>query len=143
MAELHRARKAPAKSVLPRLIDPKMVFRLDVDDLLWQEDPGLGEEECSELPLWLGDAKIRGGIVAILERDRCVEENERLDYECTAMRDWLDDELRALNAAISIHSGNHSSFIVPSFADGPTLCKEMKMKGCDINFSDASKTCAK
>ncbi|KDQ13392.1 hypothetical protein BOTBODRAFT_133638, partial [Botryobasidium botryosum FD-172 SS1] len=99
MASLQRARRASKKTVLPRLVDAKTIFRLDVDELLWQEDPGLGEEDCEELPRWLGDDNVREGIIAMLERDRCREEGERLDTECAAMQQWLADELRAIQCA--------------------------------------------
>lgn len=109
MAGHKRDRKAPSKTVLPRLVDAKMIFRLDVDELLWQDDPGLGEEDCEELPRWLSDDNVREGIVAMLECDRCKEEIERLDHECTAMQQWLADELGAIQAALQ----NAQGMLVP------------------------------
>ncbi|KDQ06045.1 hypothetical protein BOTBODRAFT_86138, partial [Botryobasidium botryosum FD-172 SS1] len=74
MTALRRARKAPAKSVLPHKLDSKKVFRLDVNDGLWEEDPGLGDEDFQNLPRWMTDDNVRKGILFLLQRDRCLEE---------------------------------------------------------------------
>ncbi|KDQ05679.1 hypothetical protein BOTBODRAFT_122395 [Botryobasidium botryosum FD-172 SS1] len=101
MDSLRRGHKAPINTVSPQKLDVRKIFRLDVDDELWQEDPGLGDETCDELPRWLGDEKVRNGIVFMLERDRCLEEIKRLDAECLAMQSWLVDELQNLESAFS------------------------------------------
>ncbi|KDQ18280.1 hypothetical protein BOTBODRAFT_98760, partial [Botryobasidium botryosum FD-172 SS1] len=76
MKDLRRDGKAPTESKLPRKLDSAKIFRLDVDDDLWQDDPGLGDD-AGDVPGWLGNDKIRDGIVAMLEQDRCLEEEER------------------------------------------------------------------
>lgn len=97
MTGIRRNGRAPRRTVLPRRIDGTKIFRLDVDDDLWQDDPGLGEEAFDTLPPWQGDEKVRNGITAMLVRERCLEEKERLDHECSAMQTWLSDEFRVLN----------------------------------------------
>ena len=74
------------KTRLPRKLEITKIFRLDVDDDLWQEDPGLGSQESDALPSWLSDDKVREGIVAMLEEDRCKEEKEHLNHECVAIQ---------------------------------------------------------
>lgn len=101
METLRRGHKAPPKTVSPQKLDIRKIFRLDVDDELFQEDPGLGNEACDNLPPWLSDEKVRNGIVSMLERDRCLEEIERLDAECLAMQSWLADEQLNLGTALS------------------------------------------
>ncbi|KDQ13386.1 hypothetical protein BOTBODRAFT_111622 [Botryobasidium botryosum FD-172 SS1] len=101
MDSLQRGHKAPINTVSPQKLDVRKIFRLDVDDELWQEDPGLGDEACDKLPRWLGDEKVRNGIVSMLEQDRCLEEIRRLDAECLAMQSWLVDGLKNLETAFS------------------------------------------
>ena len=50
------------------------LFSLDVDDDIWQ-DIGLTEtDDSTDPPLWLSDENVRMGIRAMLEMDRCQEE---------------------------------------------------------------------
>ena len=60
--------------MLPIHIDMEHLFSLDVDDDIWQ-DIGLTETDNSgDPPLWLCDENVRDGIRAMLEQDRCLEE---------------------------------------------------------------------
>ncbi|KDQ11852.1 hypothetical protein BOTBODRAFT_113727 [Botryobasidium botryosum FD-172 SS1] len=105
MKALRRDGQAPIESKLPRTLDAAKIFRLDVDDDLWQDDPGLGDDDAGDVPGWLGNDKIRDGIVAMLERDRCFEEEERLQHERGSMQAWITSEVRAITAACIVHQG--------------------------------------
>lgn len=93
MALLARQGKKPnARTRLPRKLDAKKLFRLDVDDEIWQEDPGLGPQDEQNLPRWQTDDEVRRGIAALLEQRRCVEELERLRAEVGALAAWWKEE---------------------------------------------------
>ncbi|KZV85254.1 hypothetical protein EXIGLDRAFT_580325, partial [Exidia glandulosa HHB12029] len=70
----------------------KKLFRLDVDDDIWQEDPGLGPQDEGDLPQWQVDRDVREGIIMFLERQRCLEEVERLNAEARALLGWWLEE---------------------------------------------------
>ncbi|EJD41840.1 hypothetical protein AURDEDRAFT_41470, partial [Auricularia subglabra TFB-10046 SS5] len=75
MASLARQGKKPTPRVrLPRKLDSKKIFKLDVDDDIWQEDPGLGPQGEASFPRWQTDVDMKRGIRALLEKRRCVEE---------------------------------------------------------------------
>ena len=90
---------------VPRRLDAKKLFRLDVDDDIWQEDPGLGPQDEGGLPRWQVDEPVRNGIKAMLEVDRCREERERLLAEARALRSWWMEESQVLSRFISTASG--------------------------------------
>jgi hypothetical protein len=90
--------------VVPKKISREGLFGLDVDDEIWQ-DVGLEEgEDTSLTPAWLGNDEVRQGITSVLELDRCVEEEMRLQRERCAMQDWMLAEWDALQAAQNITS---------------------------------------
>ena len=80
---------------------------MDVDDEIWQ-DIGLEEVDSKEItpPCWMSDEAVRNGIKAVLELDRCKEEEERLIHECQALQVWFSEEwtviLEALQTAESL-----------------------------------------
>ncbi|KZV88474.1 hypothetical protein EXIGLDRAFT_598585, partial [Exidia glandulosa HHB12029] len=75
MATLARQGKKPTgRAPLPRKLDPKKLFRLDVDDEIWQDDPGLGQQNDGEVARWQIDPQVKRGIIALLEKRRCTEE---------------------------------------------------------------------
>lgn len=85
--------KAPKrKMVLPRRLDSRKLFRLDVDDDIWQEDLGLGPQDEGNLPRWQTDEDVKNGIVLLLEERRAIEELERLQAEVTALGCWWEEE---------------------------------------------------
>ena len=53
-----------------------------------------------EPPLWLCDDKVRAGIKAVLELDRCDEEDARLQRETMALRVWFREEWEVAVRAI-------------------------------------------
>lgn len=91
---------APEGSIPPVKIPKERVWSLDVDDEIWQ-DVGLEDGEMSgDAPDWLTDAKTRQGIQAMLDFERCVEEEMRLKRERDAMQHWLKEEWYAVLQAL-------------------------------------------
>ena len=68
LANLIANGQAPPGSVVPQSIQRDGLFRLDVDDDIWQ-DVGLDDEYDGGIPLWLGDEGVRLGIQALLQHD--------------------------------------------------------------------------
>ena len=97
-----RQKKAPAGAIQPQEIPREGLFKLDVDDEIWQ-DVGLDDDHYAEMPLWLSDEGVRQGIRSLLELDQCEEEKLRLQQERCALQEWLLEEWevnqQALNAA--------------------------------------------
>ncbi|KAG6822999.1 hypothetical protein H0H92_011799 [Tricholoma furcatifolium] len=93
---------APPGALPPQKIPTKGLFALDVDDTIWQ-DVGLTDDMGSinvTPPAWLADDRVRDGIRAFLEHDRCIEEEERVRHECQSMRLWFMEEWSVVNRAI-------------------------------------------
>ncbi|KIM34886.1 hypothetical protein M413DRAFT_32940 [Hebeloma cylindrosporum] len=65
--------RAPSGAICPDKIESKGLFALDVDDVIWQ-DTGLNDVNSESPPRWLCDAKVRSGILVMLDLDRCEEE---------------------------------------------------------------------
>ena len=72
---------------------------MGVDDAIWEEIPM--ENEDVEPPQWLCDEDVREGIRAILQWDRCAEEERRLKVERGRIQEWLVQEWRCLSQAIA------------------------------------------
>ncbi|KAJ7845029.1 hypothetical protein B0H14DRAFT_2358311, partial [Mycena olivaceomarginata] len=97
---LIKQKKAPPHSMALLPIPADHLWQLDMDDDIWQ-DVGLDDDEISaEPPLWLCDEKVRSGIRAMLELDRCKEENVRLKKERCAMQVWFAEEWQVVNLAL-------------------------------------------
>ncbi|KAJ3714473.1 hypothetical protein C8R42DRAFT_591231, partial [Lentinula raphanica] len=103
MNRLIRQKKAPRNSIAPIPIETEHLFDLDVDDDIWL-DVGLGYEAEGDTgalpPLWLSDDNVRAGIRAMTDRDRCLEEQERLHRERSAIQFWFNEEWQVVNKAI-------------------------------------------
>jgi len=95
---LRRQRKAPLGAIIPEQIELAAIFSLDVDDAIWQ-DVGLDEEHDGPVPQWLGDDNVRTGIKALLELDRCLEEETRLRKERCVMQEWMLEEWNSVQIA--------------------------------------------
>lgn len=100
LAELIRLGRALPGAVAPTPISRDGLFKLDVDDDIWQ-DVGLDEDDATggDVPLWLGDDNVREGIRARLELDRCLEEEVRLSKERCSMQEWMMEEWEVLKDA--------------------------------------------
>ncbi|KAG6904446.1 hypothetical protein DXG01_009881, partial [Tephrocybe rancida] len=73
MEKLFADGKAPPGAICPKQLELKGIFDLNVDDTIW-EDIGLEDGSPAAPPLWLANESVRAGIKALLERDRCIEE---------------------------------------------------------------------
>ncbi|KAG6914194.1 hypothetical protein DXG01_001825, partial [Tephrocybe rancida] len=99
MSAMIRDQKAPHGARSPAKIDSKGLWALDIDEI-WQ-DIGL-DEDVSELqpPAWPCEEHVRNGIKALLEHDRCLEEETRLIHEHRSLQVWFSEEWKVVNAAI-------------------------------------------
>lgn len=94
---------APRGARAPVPIESDGLFKLDVDDDIWQDIGLTGDADDSDsIPAWLGNNMVRKGIKALLEHDRCLEEERRLSKECLAMQQWFQEEWETCQAALAI-----------------------------------------
>jgi len=101
MKVLIRQNKAPTGAILPIDIPREGLFKLDVDDDIWQ-DIGLDNEQNDSAPLWLKDEKVRQGIKSMLQLDRCEEEEARLLRERRSLQEWMQEEWKVVQMAKQI-----------------------------------------
>ncbi|KAK7007314.1 hypothetical protein R3P38DRAFT_2553906 [Favolaschia claudopus] len=100
LAQLIRDGKAPRGSAYPIEINLKGLWKLDVDDAIFQ-NVGLDDaDEGGNPPLWMSDESVRSGIRAMLELKRCDEEEARLKKEALALRVWFGEEWKVINKAM-------------------------------------------
>ncbi|KIM39164.1 hypothetical protein M413DRAFT_75240 [Hebeloma cylindrosporum] len=101
LKEMIKAKKAPLGAIAPFPIEMSGLFKLDVDDDIWQ-DVGLTDDndEVREIPPWLGNECVQKGIKSLLELDRCMEEKHRLIAENISMRQWMREEWVIVTSAI-------------------------------------------
>jgi hypothetical protein len=102
---LIKTKKAPKGAVAPVPVPTKGLYQLDVDDVIWQD---LGLDDADELgtpPLWLCDDKVRSGIRAVLQKDRCNEEAPRLLRERKHLQIWFATEWQAVAEAHALSTG--------------------------------------
>ena len=95
-------KESPRGACAPHRIATDGLFKLDVDDDIWQ-DVGLDDVDVSpgkRIPLWLGDEGVRKGIKSLLELDRCNEELRRLSHERSAMQEWFEEEWQCVVKAM-------------------------------------------
>jgi hypothetical protein len=90
---------APADAVIPQKIEREGLFKLDVDDDIWQ-DSGLDDGPEGYAPLWLQDEDVRDGIKHMLLLDRCLEEEKRLVKERCMLQEWMLDEWACVQSCI-------------------------------------------
>ncbi|KAJ8077132.1 hypothetical protein PM082_001560 [Marasmius tenuissimus] len=100
MATLKKHRRCPANAIPPPEIQISDLFKLDVDDVIWQ-DIGLGDDDDVIPPPWMADENVRKGIRSLLEKDQCQEEITRLQHERNSIQTWFAEEWQALTQAIT------------------------------------------
>jgi len=93
LSDLIKKRNAPHGAVIPLHLSMETLFKLNVDDDIWQ-DIGLTDDidTLQDIPPWLGNEDVRHGIKALLELDRCEEEERCLAAEHIAMQQWFKEE---------------------------------------------------
>ena len=101
--------KAPLGAQAPNMLKSEGLFKLDVDDEIWQ-DIGMEDVDGPE-PAWLGDRLMCDGIRMLLQYDRCVEEEKCLIREVHAMKHWMQEEWLCVQSCIEISGLFYSSSI--------------------------------
>ncbi|EIN09234.1 hypothetical protein PUNSTDRAFT_67722, partial [Punctularia strigosozonata HHB-11173 SS5] len=92
MDKLIKKGQAPPGAASPTAINLATFWSLDVDDPIWQDAGLLDDDDGSSSTAWLTDEKVRKGIRAMLEVDRCHEELTRIRKERGTMQSWLREE---------------------------------------------------
>ena len=103
MLKLKSEGRALKQAIAPCKINMDRLFSLDVDDDIWQ-DIGLDLDNLDASgnpPLWLCDQDARDGIKAMLELDRCKEEEDRLLHERRSLQQWFAEEWRIIEDALA------------------------------------------
>lgn len=126
--------RAPAGALTPQIIARDGLFKLDVDDDVWQ-DVGLEDDDYrSTPPRWLSDDKVRRGIAALLEHDRSQEEEHRLGKEKCAMQEWFSEEWRSVEIAkdaaceLAIGFSNALALIQENLASDAAMLYHLDLK---------------
>jgi hypothetical protein len=105
MQQLITDGSVPLGAIVPQYIEREGLFKLDVDDDIWQ-DVGLDDDNDSDRPPpWLANEKYRSGIKHMLELDRCKEEEDRLFRERCAMQEWMMEEWACVITALKLSAG--------------------------------------
>lgn len=101
LSKLFAQRKAPKGATVPKPIETNGLFKLDVDDDIWQ-DVGLtnSNDDNTIIPDWLGNDTVRSGIKALLNYERCLEEEKRLVDERISLQQWFREEWAVVTKAI-------------------------------------------
>lgn len=99
-----RKHQAPVNAIAPLKINIKELWKLDIDDDIWQ-DVGLDENGEGPVPRWAGHEGTRVSIKALLEVDRCKEEEARLRRERCILQEFAVSEWGAIMAAGKIAKG--------------------------------------
>ncbi|KIJ39625.1 hypothetical protein M422DRAFT_257455 [Sphaerobolus stellatus SS14] len=98
MKALKRQHRAPRGAQVPKALEARDLFRLDVDDEIWLDLALDGDND--KPPAWMSDVAVRACIPALLEVDRVKEEQERLSMERDALVCWMNNEVDRLCAAL-------------------------------------------
>ncbi|TFK59700.1 hypothetical protein BDN72DRAFT_780383 [Pluteus cervinus] len=109
MVAIIRSGEAPPGAQPLTPLATKGLFKLDVDDSVWRDlDMDMGDVEATP-PLWSSTDSVRNGIAALLECDRCDEEESRICHERRALQVWFSEEWTVLSETIknSEDSGEH------------------------------------
>ena len=109
--QLIKVEKAPQGAIAPWPINMDGLFNLDIDDEIWQ-DVGLVETDTAAPPQWMSDDTVNDGIKALLELDRCKEEEEQLFHECQALQAWFSEEWAVIEKALHHANGKLSFYLM-------------------------------
>lgn len=99
MRDLVRKKQAPRGAICPQPIPDGGLWKLDVDDNIWQD---IGLEDASsehDPPPWLRDEQTRLGIRHMLDYDRAVEEEKRVLRERIGLQELAREEWDAIQTA--------------------------------------------
>ncbi|KAJ7116162.1 hypothetical protein C8R43DRAFT_1091280 [Mycena crocata] len=101
IVQLIKGGKAPRQATAPAPIPAGQLWKLDVDDEIWQ-DVGFDDEDdaATEPPQWMADEKVRAGIKAMLQLDRCDEEDIRLRMERCGLQVWFAEQWDVVELAL-------------------------------------------
>ncbi|KAG1718271.1 uncharacterized protein EDB91DRAFT_1258702 [Suillus paluster] len=72
---------------------------------------------AGDIPRWLDNSDVRGGIRTLLKHDRCQEEHQRLSIEADNLCRYFGDELCALELALSSDANQLFSFLLRTRQD--------------------------
>ncbi|KAG1845046.1 hypothetical protein C8R48DRAFT_780054 [Suillus tomentosus] len=86
---------------------------------------------AGDIPRWLDDLDVRGGIHALLKHDRCQEEQQRLSIEAENLCCYFGDELCALELALSSDATRFSSHA----KEAADLAKTLTRGATEANLS--------
>ncbi|KAI6009258.1 hypothetical protein BKA83DRAFT_4070682 [Pisolithus microcarpus] len=99
MAALVHQGKAPQGSIAPVLIPRDALFKLDVDDDIWQ-DAGLEDDTSRLPPAWLADERTSLPLRILGLGPNLTEEEERcLLHERRMLMEWFSEEWSHLQRA--------------------------------------------
>ncbi|KAL6302529.1 hypothetical protein BKA93DRAFT_827420 [Sparassis latifolia] len=109
-------------NISPQLIQGNGLFKLDVDDDIWQ-DVGLDDDDdIAAVPHWLGDETVREGIKNRLLLDRCNEEEERLREERCSLQEWFAEEWTS-NERACVDAGDNPDLLYQLDCQRESLCR--------------------
>ncbi|KAJ7040146.1 hypothetical protein C8F04DRAFT_1254304 [Mycena alexandri] len=113
LQKLIRDHQAPRNAIAPLPIPSKGLWKLDVDDVIFQNvglDERIDGEAGNDPPLWLSDEHVRTGIKAMLDLDRCNEEDARLRRERRALQVWFAEEWEVVSRAIQDANSSEDTY---------------------------------
>ena len=94
--------EAPVTAVPPKPIQRNSLFKLDVDDDIWQ-DVGLDDDEATEVSRWLADENVQEGIWVLLEYDHSCEEEHWIIKEQDVLQEWFVEEWKSINHTLLLN----------------------------------------
>ncbi|KAF9233092.1 hypothetical protein BU15DRAFT_66899 [Melanogaster broomeanus] len=127
--------KGTPRSNPPLPIARDGLFKLDVDDDIWQ-DVGLDERFQQGPPGWLSDEKVRLGIQSLLEVEHCEEEERRLATERCMMQEWFPEEWSRIQRVRETADDDLAYELGLHCADLAELCIEWQTQVSSIYVAD-------
>ncbi|KAF9243576.1 hypothetical protein BU15DRAFT_59931 [Melanogaster broomeanus] len=115
--------KGTPRSNPPLPIARDGLFKLDVDDNIWQ-GVGLDDDSSEAPPGWLSDEKVRLGIHSLLEVEHCEEEERCLATERWVMQEWFAEEWSRIQRVREVADDDLAYELGLHCADLAELCVE-------------------